>query len=308
MEHSENNITKETFHIDLGGGLQSAVHRYNGGGDPVLMIHGSIEDSKIFHSRSGKGFAPFLAKAGFDVFAPDLAGKGASRPKITKGFDHSQRDFLERDLNLYVDAIRRIHPDAPLRTVAHSWGGVLLLAWMARFAKDISLGPAVFFASKRRIGVISLRRLLMVDAVWTIAGIAATAVKGYLPAKAMKMGSDNEPAAFYKQVNRWVYSKKWKDASDGFDYAAALKDTALPPVLYFAGKADKVLGYPKDVRTLMEETGAGNAKFVLLGIKEGHQKDYGHIDLLTSKTCPDDHFSMAVEWLRGETITGPDDY
>lgn len=298
MKDSEYKISKETFHIDLGGGLQSAVHRFNGGGDPVLMIHGSIEDSKVFHSRSGKGFAPFLAKAGYDVFAPDLAGKGASRPKIARGFRHSQRDFLERDLNRYAEAIRQVHPNAPLRMAAHSWGGVLLLAWMARFAKNIPLGPAVFFASKRRISVVSLRRLFMVDAVWSLAGIAGTAVKGYLPAKSMGMGSDNEPAAFYKQLNRWVYSKNWKDHTDGFDYRKALRNTDLPPVLYFAGKADKVLGHPKDVRRLMDETGSGNAKFVLLGKDEGHLRDYGHIDLLTARECPEDHFPAALKWYR----------
>lgn len=298
MTHSEDKIKKETFHIDLGGGLHSAVHRFNGGGAPVLMIHGSIEDSKIFHSRSGKGFAPFLAKAGYDVFAPDLAGKGASRPKIARGFDHSQRDFLERDLNLYAEAIRRIHPEAPLRAAAHSWGGVLLLAWMARFAKDIPLGPAVFFASKRRISVMGARRLFMVDAVWSLAGIAATEVKGYLPAKSMGMGSENEPSTFYKQVNRWVYSKAWKDPVDGFDYGKALRNTVLPPVLYFAGKADKVLGHPKDVRRLAEETGAENSKFVLLGKHTGNLRDYGHIDLLTARECPEDHFPAALKWYR----------
>jgi predicted alpha/beta hydrolase len=186
--------------------------------------------------------------------------------------------------------------------VAHSWGGVLLLAWMARFAKGVTFGPAVFFASKRRIGVVNLHRLFMVDAVWSLAGIVATAAKGYLPAKSMGMGSENEPAAFYRQVNRWVYSKNWKDASDGFDYKAALRDTALPPLLYFTGKADKVMGHPKDVRRLMEEAGAEIAKFVLLGKAEGNLHDYGHIDLLTSKDCPVDHFPMAVEWLRGAKV------
>lgn len=298
MTHSENKIIKETFHIDLGGGLQSAVHRFNGGGDPVLMIHGSIEDSKIFHSRSGKGFAPFLAQNGYDVFAPDLAGKGASRPKITRGFEHSQRDFIRRDLNRYAEFIANIHPDVPLRTAAHSWGGVLLLAWMARFSGNTPLGPGVFFASKRRISVLSARRLFMVDAVWSLAGIMATEVKGYLPAKSMGMGSENEPAAFYKEVNRWVYSKNWKDHTDGFDYREALRNTALPPVLFFAGKADKVLGHPKDVYRLMEETGAESAEYILLGKNEGNLRDYGHIDLLTARECREDHFPAALKWYR----------
>ncbi len=268
----------------------------------MLLIHGSIEDSRIFHSKSGKGFGPFLAEAGYDVFAPDLAGKGGSRPKIKRGFAHSQADFLERDMNIYADAIAKLHPGKALRLGAHSWGGVLLLAWMARYAGGRALGPGVFFASKRRIGVMSLRRLFMVDVVWTLGGLGATALKGYLPAKKMGMGSENEPADFYKEVNRWVYSPQWKDPVDGFDYAAALRKMELPPLLFFAGKADKVLGHPKDVKRLMKESGSNKASYVLLSKENGFQRDYGHIDLLTAPQCREDHFGTALKFLKEGAI------
>jgi len=29
---------------------------------PIVMIHGAIENGKIFYSESGKGLAPFLCK------------------------------------------------------------------------------------------------------------------------------------------------------------------------------------------------------------------------------------------------------
>lgn len=299
-----NNTIRSVFHLPLRGGLESAVHRFQpeGEGMPLLLLHGSIEDSRIFHSRSGKGLAPFLAAQGFDVFAPDLAGKGESKPRISRGFPHDQYGFLSDDVNRYMAHIAAQHPGKAIRLGAHSWGGVLLLAWMARYNPGFPLGPAVFFGSKRRIGVMGIKRLFMVDLMWTAVGTLAAMAKGYLPAKALGMGSENEPTAFYRQVNRWVYSKQWRDARDGFDYRSALAETALPPILYFAGKADQVLGHPRDVRRLMEETQAQNAKYTLLAKDHHFARDYGHIDMLTHKRCTDDHFLEALSWWqRGES-------
>jgi len=56
----------------------------NANGAPVLMIHGSVENGKIFYSSSGKGFAPYLAKKGYDVFVVDLRGRGQSKPLVNK--------------------------------------------------------------------------------------------------------------------------------------------------------------------------------------------------------------------------------
>ncbi len=292
-------MTSDPKTIPLYNGIHSAIHRFGEkpADQPLLLIHGSIEDSRIFHSRSGKGLAPYLASQGFDVFAPDLAGKGMSQPRIHKGFEHSQQDFIERDLNLYLAHIQTIHPGKRVGLVAHSWGGVLLLAWMARYAPLDALGPAVFFASKRRIAVRSLRRLFMVDLMWTLGGEVGTALKGYLPAKAMGMGSDNEPAQFYREVNRWVYRKDWV-GRDGFDYRAALQQKQLPPILYLAGAHDRVLGHPHDVQRLMHESGQSTAQYLKLGLDTGFRRNYGHIDILTDPHCPDDHFPLAGGWLR----------
>lgn len=291
-------LKKESYAIPLAEGMASAMHRFgcNVSDKPILLIHGSIEDSRIFHSRSGKGFAPYLAANGFDVFAPDMAGKGQSKPKIKKGFKHSQFDFISRDIDIYISHIRSIHPDKTVHLAAHSWGGVLLLAWMARYGKMEELGPSVFFASKRRISILSLRRLFMVDLMWTAFGELSTWYKGYLPAKTLGMGGDNEPAQFYRELNRWVYSRKWI-GPDGFNYREALQSMELPPVLYLTGAADKVLGHPKDVAQLMRESGQSNAKYLKLGKDYGHAQDYGHIDILTHKSSVTDHFPITLKWL-----------
>ena len=48
----------------------------NPNGITVFLMHGSVEDGRIYYSKSGKGLAPFLAQQGYDVFEIDNNHKG----------------------------------------------------------------------------------------------------------------------------------------------------------------------------------------------------------------------------------------
>jgi pimeloyl-ACP methyl ester carboxylesterase len=286
------------------GGYDTRMHRFyphEGRGIPILLLHGSIEDSRIFYSSSGKGFAPFLAQKGFDVFIPDLPGKGKSSPRASRNFDHSMQTCIDRDIPDYLDYIRKFYPDEQIRIGAHSWGGVIILAWYAKYGESQNIGPMVFFGTKRRIGILTPYRLFAVDLIWTIVGSVATALLGYLPAKTMRIGSDNEPRTYYFQTNRWVYSRKWKDIVSGEDLSILLTNKSIPDLLFYAGINDHFLGHPKDVKRLIEEVGSSNYELVLLSKQNGHMKDYGHIDMLTAKECRNDHFPYAADWLLRKT-------
>ena len=286
--------------IEHAGGYQSCMHRFTPRSEkslPVLLIHGSIEDSRIFYSKSGKGLAPYLAENGFDVFAPDLPGKGRSTPKASRSFDHSMQTFIDHDLDDYFNHIRQIYPNEKIRIIAHSWGGVLALAWFAKYGSINEIGPMVFFGSKRRINVISPMRIIGVDLIWTMIGSISAAIAGFLPARFLKLGSENEPATFYRETNKWVYSKRWRDIKTKEDISEKLKAKKLPPILYLAGINDRFLGHPKDVQKLMDETGSSNSKLIVLSKANGNTKDYGHIDMLTAKEAREDHFQSALNWL-----------
>ena len=58
----------------------------------ILLLHGSIEDGKIFYSLSNKGFAPFLHKHNFNAFVIDLGGRGLSQPEVKElnNYGHSE--------------------------------------------------------------------------------------------------------------------------------------------------------------------------------------------------------------------------
>ena len=64
-------------------------------GIPVLMIHGSVSNGRIFYSSSHKGLAPYLAACGCDVYVADLRGRGQSTPAVHAHSAHSQTQSIE---------------------------------------------------------------------------------------------------------------------------------------------------------------------------------------------------------------------
>ena len=71
--------------------------------------------------------------------------------KISKKSLYGQVDVIKTDIPLSLSKIKEIKGDMPIHAAAHSWGGVLLLAYMARF--DHPFVNTVFFGVKRWISV-----------------------------------------------------------------------------------------------------------------------------------------------------------
>jgi pimeloyl-ACP methyl ester carboxylesterase len=293
-------VKQASLYLDLEDGERIHLRRIQEqeGGIPVLMIHGSVEDGRIFYSKSNKGYGPYLARNGYDVFVPDLRGRGRSTPKISRQSKHGQYELINTDIPQLMKEVKRLSGQERIHVVGHSWGGVLLLSYMARYGCDDILS-LVTFGSKRQLTVHSLQRWYMLNFGWHGLGNLAIAIKGYLPSKALKMGSDNEPTLMFREINAWLGKRdKWIDTRDGFDYGKALKERNLPPSLYFAGADDHVLGHPHDVRLLIEESGSPRAHFKLLGTSEGLSRDYGHNDMLTHPAARQDVFPLALQQMK----------
>jgi len=267
-------------------------------GPPVLLLHGSIENGRIFYSQSGKGFAPYLAGQGYDVFVVDLRGRGKSKPSISRRSTFGLSHTLQEDFPAIINKIQALKGQVPQFWGAHSWGGVLMLAYLARPAVPVQVQAMVFFGSKRRISIWNLKKFFMIDVIWNWLSKAVVAFAGSLPAKRMGIGADSETRLTHRQTHAWVVEKKWRDWHDGFDYAAALQAMQLPPALYLTGAQDKVLGHPVDVLKLMQETGCQNCKFMVLSKANGNLHDYGHIDILTHPDAVRDHFPLVVDWYK----------
>lgn len=289
----------DSVFLDLNGTDTLHVKRwYNDKAAPaVLLIHGSIENGRIFYAENGKGFAPWLADQGYDVFVPDLRGRGKSTPRISRTSDFGQMDMVNTDIPFLIDHVKREKGTAALWIGAHSWGGNLALASYARYPQMADVKGFVLFGVKRRVTVWNMERIVKLNFGWRIMAPIGIKKDGFLNAVKLKMGADNETKRIFKETNYWLDNETWTDPNDGFDYGAAFKKLTVPPVLSLTGVADKVLGHPVDCENLLKEANSVNAVFRMVGKASGNKHDYDHINILTHKDAAKDHFVGIKEWM-----------
>ncbi|MFN8674243.1 MAG: alpha/beta fold hydrolase [Candidatus Sericytochromatia bacterium] len=297
-------INKESIFIQINEEEKLHLKRFyqNKNGKIAFLLHGAIENGKIFYSNSDKGLAPFLAQNGFDVYVADLRGRGESYPKISKNSNYGQTEHITEDIKLFIEKIIEIRGLEPQFWIAHSWGGVLLASYFARFEEYRSLVKGMlFFGTKRTVKVINWQRFFYIDFIWKFFCTILTKKYGYLPAKDFKMGSDNETFEDYFASKKWVKNNNWIDPKDNFDYFEACKKVNFPPIITITGIKDKCLGHYSDVFNFLLEIDpkypeyTTKHEFFVLNKKNGYLNDYDHINILTHKDCNIDHFPKLLK-------------
>jgi hypothetical protein len=156
--------------------------------------------------------------------------------------------------------------------------------------------------------VLNWHKLIKVDLVWNYAARAIVRVAGFLPARRLGIGIDDESAKSHRQCNQWARPNPWIDSDDGFDYGAATQHVQLPPILYLAASNDPCLGHRDDVRRFRDESGFHRSRLHLLGHASGHLHDYDHATLLTHADAAHDHFPLVLQWMRGMHETVSENY
>jgi len=263
---------------------------------PVLMLHGAIENGRIFYSRSGKGLGCYLADQGFMVYCADFAGRGLSKPHVSEGFKQSQQQMITQDIPALIEHIYQLHHQKVI-IIAHSWGGVVAAASLARFPVLVQkVAAKVCFGTKRVISVQSLQRKLKINLMWNKIAPWLSDKYGYFPARKWHLGADDEPSQFLQDTVRWIGGEPFHDLTDKFDYGQSSKLLQWPPVWHFAAQNDQLLGHPRDVKAFIAET-AADAKFTLLSRQAGNRQDYDHISMLTHPSAVQDHFVQLRNWL-----------
>ncbi len=208
------------------------------------------------------------------------------------------KEILQDDLPAYINKIKEIKGDVPQHWIGHSWGGIMILAYLAKNFGSVKIASMVFFGTKRFLTVMNLKKIWTINFLWGTLARLGIAIRGYLPAKEYEFGSDNETRTTFYENNIWLKSKKWLDPKDKFDYAAALKKVKLPPTLYLTGKSDDILGDEPDVKFLMEETGKQNNYFMKLSKEAGNMHDYGHNDILSHKDAVSDVYPIVLDFMQ----------
>ncbi|MGB1261680.1 MAG: alpha/beta fold hydrolase [Cognaticolwellia sp.] len=268
------------------------------GGPPVFMLHGSIENGYIFYTEKGKGLACFLAAQGFDVYVADLRGRGKSRPAINAASSFGQYEAITRDIPLFLEKIQSINAQK-VHLIAHSWGGVLLTSFLARYPHWLDrVLTKTCFGTKRVVTAKTVEAFFKLGLMWRYLAPMLVKKHGYLDAKRFGFGSDNETQQSLSESLAWVSRGLWHDQYDGFDYHSAAQNITWPPTWHLTGVKDHALGHPQDVQLFIDECGNHKAKFSVLSKQAGSLVDYDHIDILTHPDTVNDHFPALSSWLK----------
>ncbi len=264
--------------------------------EPVLLIHGSMENAKIYYSKSLKGFAPFLAE-NYNTFSWDLRGRGESEPALDKKSNFNLHPIINSDFKFIIDYILELTQKEKIFLVGHSWGGVLINSFLVRYPEYINkIEKIVYFGCKRSILVNSFKKAMMIHFGLNFAGRYYVSRQGFLPSTFF--GSDGESRGTYKDILNWIYKRKtWIDPTDNFNYKQAAKKVELPKGLYLIGKSDQALGEKSHVEYLIKESNHSKHEIRILGKKSGNKIDYGHIDMLTHPDANTDHFEQILNWM-----------
>ncbi|WP_085296867.1 alpha/beta fold hydrolase [Cognaticolwellia mytili] len=266
-------------------------------GVPIFMLHGLIENGRIFYTEKGKGLACFLAEQGFDVYVADLRGRGKSTPSINAKSSFGQYEAITRDIPLFLEKIQTLNVQK-IHLIAHSWGGVLLSSFLARYPKWLDkIHSKTCFGTKRVVTARTLEAHIKLGIFWRYIAPKLAKIGGYLDAKKFRFGSDNETKQSLKESITWVIPGQWQDQSDGFNYFDAAQTLTWPPTWHFTGIKDYALGHQQDVQLFIEECGNHRAKFSVLSKQAGSYVDYDHINILTHPHTVNDHFPILANWL-----------
>ena len=211
-------------------------------GDPVgvaVLGHAMMARRSEFDRPHGNGVRRMLIDKGWRVVSFDFRGHGDSGPCAVDGGAWSYDDLVRIDMPA-IHAFARARDKKKRRVVlvGHSLGAHVGLAaqgtGLVAFDAIVSIG-----------GNIWLRQLEPSLARWAVkramlAAIVATCRRmGRFPARAMRLGSDDEARAYFEDFERFARTGRWESADGAGDYLAALGRVVVP-VLQVVSDGDKL--------------------------------------------------------------------
>ena len=230
-------------------GVELALHRlraYRDGRAAALLVHGAFSSHSVWLQGNG-GFAHYLGGRGVDVWLADLRHHGASA-REPRPFTWRFEDLILGDAPALVARVMEETDGAPLAWLGHSAGGVVGLAWLARLGRATPLAAMVTFGTPGPADLRPVRRAL------ALGTIVVCRALGRFPARALRMGSEDEAALVLGDWMGWNTGGRWM-GRDGFDYLAALA-AVRTPYLGVAGDGDGLFAPADACRQVVGAMGA----------------------------------------------------
>ncbi len=205
----------------------------------VVLAHALMARRSEFDRPRGAGLTRFFADRGWRVVAFDFRGHGDSTPPPRGRVASAYDDFVREDLPaVFAFAESRREPRRPILLVGHSLGGHVGLAAQG-------VGRAGFDGIVAVASDIWLHDLEPSGPRWLVkrASLRAAAAigrrVGRFPARALRMGSDDETSVLFDDLHRFARTGAWLSADGRVDYLASLARVRVP-VLQMVSDGDRL--------------------------------------------------------------------
>jgi len=257
-------------------------------GVPVILLHGSFSNRRFWYSPKGIGLGAHLARAGFDVWIPEMRGHGLSARN--EAYRHNRvADYARYDLPAIADFVAEQSGQAP-HWIGHSLGGTTLAAALGGHYLDGKQAASVaLFGSQ-------ITRTYWPLKVPPLTWSTRLLLKRFehVSGPRFKRGPEDEPMGIILESMRWHgLFGRFGDKKD--DWWAGLRHVEVPTLCVAA------TGDHQDpewaCRELFEQIGSEEKEFLCLGREYGFTEDFGHVQMLVSKAAQAQVWPRVVDWL-----------
>jgi predicted alpha/beta hydrolase len=262
----------------------------------AILLHSSMASRRIWSSRRESGFAATLAEHGIRTLALDFRGHGESGTRAARGGCWTFDDLAREDLPALSRAARERWPRDRLTLVGHSLGGQVALAAVATGHAEADAIAAIAtnlwlpseepnpFLRARKASIVRLMR-------------GVTRARGYFPARALGVGSDDECASYMEGWARHWDRDAWQSDDDNVDYFAALARIELP-ILAVASSGDRSLCTPQAAFRFIGRARRAMVRFELIRRSDDGAPPPDHMEMVTTSRAASSWHDIAKFCLR----------
>jgi predicted alpha/beta hydrolase len=253
-------------------------------------------NKSVFSRPRAAGLARLFFEAGWRTLAFDFRGHGGStvggEEKTPEEAPWAYDDLVRVDLPNVADAARTHWPRSKLVILGHSLGGHVALASAGAGLLDVDalvvVGANVW-----------MRHLQVSTRVWLlqlvrITGMAALASRHrYFPARALRLGTDDEAAPYMDDLARFALRGRWTSRDETQDYEAGLA-AIQPRVFSLTSAGDRFSCRPESAARMLA-TVKSCTHHVVTESDDGASPP-GHMALVTRATVRSP-YRRILEWL-----------
>jgi predicted alpha/beta hydrolase len=263
-----------------------------------VMAHALFARKSEFGGPRRAGLAQTYAAQGWRTIAFDFRGHGDSGSASTEEWGYD--DLVRSDLPAVVASARARNEGKPVVVVGHSLGGHVALASQGtgRLQADaiIAIGAGVFLRAFSPSPLRAAGRRLATRAL-----LAAAVRAGGVPARRLRMGSDDASARFMADLLAFIDNDAWRSTDQEDDYLEGLARVVVP-VCAIASDSDHVMCPPYLAEAFARRC-KGPVELVRLTASDDGGRAPGHMEMVTTRRV-ERRLREALAWVERQLDRG----